>query len=989
MIIGAKKGILKEQEIQVEREWMDECTVELGGKIWKIYTVYNKGGSKERLQEIENAVADEKEDLMIIGGDFNARIGEKGDIGWVDVEGEETNKKSKDQTINKEGEELLKMVDDKGWVILNGNKEGDQKGEWTFERGTNRSVIDYGITNLRSWDKIEAFRVIRRADSDHHPITVEIEEVGRRENSKKKREMIQDWSEKGIQVFKENTKNLECDSTGVENKWRELKDKISDAINMRKRGRAREAGWKPWWDQECWEGKKKLGKIVRKSRGEENGDELKRARIEYKQLCKEKIEEWKNKEEMQLKEITTDSQAWKYVNKFRKKREGVERDIKIEEWREHFKKLLEGNEEAVIDTREDIDKLRGAEKDIEKVTREEIARQIKKMKKDKAAGRDQIKNEAWMYGGEKVFKEIARIIEMTWEGEGYPEEWKEGIIVPIKKKGDSKNVESYRGVTLACTASKIYAGILNERLIKETDKVGGWSETQFGFRKNRGAIDCIKIAKHIIGKRLAKKRGKVFAFFIDLKAAFDKVDRGKLWKCLKDRGISEGLIDRIREVYKETKCVVKVGENTSKCFWTTKGVRQGCPMSPTLFSIYLADLAEEIRKGQGGVKVGKKRIVSLEYADDVVLLAEKEEGLGAMIKALEKYLEGKKLSLNVDKSKVVIFKKGGGREPRNKRIWWWKGEKIEEVKEIRYLGYILQRNNRNEQHVKERVKKANVIMKWVWGFGERKFKGDWKWRCKLFDTLVKSVLSYGVEIWGFREWDGIEKIEERYLRWVLGVERSTPGYIVREEWKRNKFRIEAGIRAIKYECKEAVRDREILMECEKERKEDERMNIWTDSSVERKEYLWRCGVSEWEWERMNGETGKLKDRDIEVHVQERNNRIERARYNPRYKELRTIGRPRYFKEGKSTNGDWMKVIARARCGNEESTRKYWKQQENKCALCEDEEESWEHWIARCKGINRWEGSVNELLDEDGKGYAWLKSLMELKETKKTTNCMIE
>lgn len=69
-------------------------------------------------------------------------------------------------------------MEEKGWVILNGNKEGDYEGRWTWERGESKSVIDYGIVNVKAWDKIKEFKV-ERMDSDHHPIIIGLE--GRRE----------------------------------------------------------------------------------------------------------------------------------------------------------------------------------------------------------------------------------------------------------------------------------------------------------------------------------------------------------------------------------------------------------------------------------------------------------------------------------------------------------------------------------------------------------------------------------------------------------------------------------------------------------------------------------------------------------------------------------------------------------------------------------------------------------------------------------------
>lgn len=92
------------------------------------------------------------------------------------------------------------------------------------------------------------------------------------------------------------------------------------------------------------------------------------------------------------------------------------------------------------------------------------------------------------------------------------------------------------------------------------------------------------------------KQGKIFAFFADLKAAFDKVDRSKLREMLRRANVHERLRKRIMETYKEIMNVIKIGNRKSKVFWIKKEVRQGCPISPVLFNIYLMDIELEMRK---------------------------------------------------------------------------------------------------------------------------------------------------------------------------------------------------------------------------------------------------------------------------------------------------------------------------------------------------------------------------------------------------------
>ena len=77
-------------------------------------------------------------------------------------------------------------------------------------------------------------------------------------------------------------------------------------------------------------------------------------------------------------------------------------------------------------------------------------------------------------------------------------------------------------------------------------------------------------------------------------------------------------------------------------------------------------------------------------------------------------------------------------------------------------------------------------MRTICGIGERKFKGDILWRMALYDAVVGGILSYGADVWGSKKWEEMEKVEEKYLRWILGVDRKTPGYIVQEEMKRRE-----------------------------------------------------------------------------------------------------------------------------------------------------------------------------------------------------------
>lgn len=339
-------------------------------------------------------------------------------------------------------------------------------------------------------------------------------------------------------------------------------------------------------------------------------------------------------------------------------------------------------------------------------------------------------------------------------------------------------------------------------------------ETQAGFRKKKETMNNIYVLQHVIKKELRRRGGKMFGFFMDLKAAFDRVDRKVLWEVMEKRGIRKGLIERVKEIYESTTGAVRWQDGRSEWFWIEKEVRQRCPLSLLLFSILISDVEEEMRKGyEGGVLVGKERIWTLAYADDVIIMARKdEEDMKEMLKRMERYLRKKKLQLSTEKSKMIGFKKGG-----EEREWKWEGEKIEEVTEFKYLGYVMRRNGENESEIRELKKKANVVRQ-IWGTGEYRFKDDFRRRMILFKYFVLRIVMYGAEVWGWGERKELEVVQKKYVKWSLNLDSYTPDYIVYKKANIEKLCTIASRRAIRFEEKTLKNGgKTLIIECIKEK----------------------------------------------------------------------------------------------------------------------------------------------------------------------------
>jgi hypothetical protein len=97
---------------------------------------------------------------------------------------------------------------------------------------------------------------------------------------------------------------------------------------------------------------------------------------------------------------------------------------------------------------------------------EEVERQIRNLKKRKAPGRDGVQNEAWMYGTERMVERMVELMNGVWRGEGFPVDWRDGVICPIFKKAEKNRAENYRGITRGMWY------VLGERMKRERSRKG-------------------------------------------------------------------------------------------------------------------------------------------------------------------------------------------------------------------------------------------------------------------------------------------------------------------------------------------------------------------------------------------------------------------------------------------------------------------------------------------------------------------------------------
>ena len=175
---------------------------------------------------------------------------------------------------------------------------------------------------------------------------------------------------------------------------------------------------------------------------------------------------------------------------------------------------------------------------------------------------------------------------------------------------------------------------------------------QAGLRKGRGTRDQIANIHWII-KKARELQKNIYFCFIDYAKAFDCVDHHKLWKILKEMGIPDHLTCLLRNPYAGQEATVRTGHGTTD--WFQKAVRKGCILSPCFINSYAEYIMRNagLEEAQPEIKIARRNINNLRYADDTTFMAESEEELKSLLMKVKEESEKVGLKLNIQKAKIM------------------------------------------------------------------------------------------------------------------------------------------------------------------------------------------------------------------------------------------------------------------------------------------------------------------------------------------------
>jgi hypothetical protein len=281
-----------------------------------------------------------------------------------------------------------------------------------------------------------------------------------------------------------------------------------------------------------------------------------------------------------------------------------------------------------------------------------------------------------------------------------PTQWETARIKLIfKGKGkDPRFLDNYRPIAVTSCLYKLLMLIIRDRLAHwlETNHMLG--ETQNGFRQGRGTADNLFILTQTIEIYRRQESGLVLAF-LDISKAYDSVNRALLWTYMKNLNVPAPLIKLLKELYSNCKYIYELGVAKSEPVKSDRGLKQGCPLSPLLFLIYLRRLEDMLREsglgielkdftqrehGQCDMDLPTFKLFGLFYADDIVLFEENLDNLQKLLDVVNRYSEETELKFSEEKSNYMVMK-----GENNKRTLNIGNTKVMAVEQYTYLGVII------------------------------------------------------------------------------------------------------------------------------------------------------------------------------------------------------------------------------------------------------------------------------------------------------------
>ena len=737
-------------------------------------------GFYEQLQEVVDQIP--KKDILIVQGDWNAKVGKDACKNWKYTCGLYSNNET-----NERGLRLLEFASLNDLKLANtfGPHKASRRWTWHSPNGKHHNQIDYIMIKRRFQTSVNIAktRSFPGADigSDHDLVMMtfklHLKKVSKQGHSRIRFDLEKLKDPEVAEMFKARIGGKFAPLTLLDTDDVDMDDLINVAVTEtanKTLGKYRHHK-QPWVTSKILHLCNKRRELKKDKFTTEGAKQYKAVNQQIKKGMVKARETWieercqeiddslgknNNKKAYQLvKDLTSSKQGHTTTIQDKNgKRLTEDRDI-LNRWTEYCSELynhkVKGDPEVL--KHPPVTNI-----DSHPILREEVEAAVKSLKPGKSAGVDNIPAELLQAGGETMIDVLLNICNKIWQTGEWPTPWTQSLVIALPKKGNLLQCQNYRTISLISHVSKVMLKILLNRLTPQAEMI--IAEEQAGFRPGRSTTEQI-FSLRILCERYLQHQQDLFHVFVDFKKAFDRVWHAALWSTMKLYNINANLIKVIESLYSKATSAVYYNGSIGEWFRTTVGVRQGCLLSPTLFNIFLERImTDALENHEGSVSIGGRTITNLRFADDIDALAGKEDELVKLINHLDTTSTKYGMEISAEKTKLMTNNTKG--ISLDVRIG---GQKLETVQSFKYLGSVVS-DEGSKQEIMSRIAQTIGAL--------TKLKAIWKdknialsSKIRLMRSLVISIFLYACETWTLTAEleKKIQTTEMRCFRRLLGI----------------------------------------------------------------------------------------------------------------------------------------------------------------------------------------------------------------------------
>lgn len=777
---------------------------------------------------------------VILGGDFNAQLGP---LDSPAHSGHDLPPRGlTSRQVNQHGKDLVAFCDETQLILCTGRVSGDERAAPTWARaGSRSSRLDHMMVSYDAFHCIRSCHIRQgsaqlRRDSDHQPLEVRLQlslrrdlqdqarPAGRRQRKLVWAHTLQSSYAAALQTPGVQQLLRSCASTSA---TAETADDVTAAARCLEAGvhkalltagarrtpatcrNGRHHRSAPWFDAEC---KAAHRRYCRARRRASDQAAFRAAETDLRRILRRTKRRWTGAKQTEyLRSIKSNSaRMWR---KFNQQRTGLPAALNhAAAWTAFRHKLASyqppiGRHLPSETPRPVFSQAAAASLSTAVISQSEVLAALGKLQNGKASGYSEIPAEALRYAvadrpdgpPHELAPYLAQLFTAAFQTGSIPPEWATSLITPIYKKGDPLQTSNYRPVAVGPSFARLYAAVLDSRLSRYFEDQKLRAPSQAGFRPKRSVNHNLFALQHAIDKQ-RRMRQTLHTCFVDLSAAFDRVPRDLLWQRLEACGVNGLMLSAIKSLYRESQIAMKVDGCVGDSETTLSGVKQGCPLSPTLFGIFIdalegclearvPDSGVDIRRQSVGDGPQHRKLRVLIYADDIVMLATCREHLQALLDALSDFCSAVGLTVNPQKTQVMQFVCGRNRTASAAAAapFMLAGSRLPFADRYKYLGVTFCCSG-NPAHY---MNFAHQTLDCAYYSVRRRYSGlgcgeSLRLQLHFFEAIVSSAASYAGELWGLHPRTKaarkrLDRLHSKRLKAFIRVPNCVPAGIVHRE----------------------------------------------------------------------------------------------------------------------------------------------------------------------------------------------------------------